>query len=68
MDAFLQDIDDYKTWGDRLQPYEWSHELAMSASHYLEELDGCHLVPGQLKDEPQDYDTIKRLAAYKEHR
>lgn len=68
-DNFLKDIDDAMAWSnDHLRPLEWSDALTLSASWFLEDLDGCHLNPDQLiNDEYMEF-YLDSIATYDDHR
>ena len=66
-DDFIDDIDEAISYSN-LVPYEWSDELAHSASMLLEDMDGCNLIPDQIVDDQTSRYYIDMIAKYDDHR
>ena len=63
---FIDDIDEAILYSN-LVPYEWSDELAHSASMLLEDMDGCNLNPDQIVDDQTSRYYIDMIAKYDDH-
>lgn len=51
-----------------LHPFTWSNALALSASRFLEDMQGCSLVPEQIRDDQTVHYYIDSIADYEDHR
>lgn len=45
----------------------WSHELGLSASEYMEDLDGCAIWQPNLLDDGNMHEYLREIASFDDH-
>lgn len=51
LNTFIEDINQADSRANPLTDLKWSDELALSASWFLQDMDGCHVIPDQIVDD-----------------